>query len=331
MSLVTEKAQEKRCNQFGIKVETIYRDDKDTPNDIELEDGIILEKKYYKGEILLKTIKGFDTRVTYSYLKPSVENMEFTCPNCGFHDTKIETHSGCPYCGAMYNMDYSNKKLSNKEHYDYVMNSENYMKKTWIVDLIISMILSFFYILLTGRTFNIFDIGKVFILGLLISLVLFYVFYFLDAFILLLPIKNYKERQNQKQQEFWKKVNFDKTKFFNNINYELNQLFFSEKYPNIIDYNIVDYDSFEEYEKENNIYVKVRATIRFMKYEQGKITTLIEDKEFHLKHNNQTIDSSDGEIHIIKCPGCNNNIDITKKECTSCGHKINYLQEWYLV
>ncbi len=331
MSLVTEKKQQERLDRLNLRIETKYRDDNPADNEKELEDGIILEKKYYKGDQLIKTIKGFDSRVTYSFLRPDLEGKKFICPNCGFKDEKIEKNSGCPYCGTFYNIDYSNKKLSNKEHYDYVMNSENYIKKTFVIDLIISMILSFIYIFLTARTFNIYDIGKVLILGILITLILFYFFYFLDAFVLLLPIKQYKEKQNEKQIEFWSKIKFDKSKFFNNVNFELNQLFFSDNYYDVIDYNIVDYDSFEEYQKENKNRVKVHATIRFMKYEQGKIITKIEEKEFHFEQNPIPHTDLKEEINVIKCPGCNNNIDITKRECTYCGHKINYLQEWYLV
>ena len=36
----------------------------------------------------------------------------------------------------------------------------------------------------------------------------------------------------------------------------------------------------------------------------------------------------DSGIHVIKCPKCDANIDVTKGVCEYCGTEIDSLQEW---
>ena len=327
MEIISETNQKKRLQEYNINIITKYKDDNGITTGTNVTNGIILEKQYYRNKSLLKTIKGFDSRITYSQIKPMV-NQSFVCPNCGYSTDNIENENECPYCGATYNIDYQNKKRSNKEHYDYVLNSNSYRKITYIIDLVISSILSYFYIYITSRTFNIYDICKIITLSILFSLLLFYIFYYVDAMVMLIPIKAYKENQNNKQKTFWEETNIDKNKFFNNIDYELKKDIFSKDNPNIIDYNIIDYLDFSKYQEDNNIYIKVKILIRFIKYDGEKIKAYIQKKDY-IFQKTEFKDDNNKSI-IVKCHNCNSNIDVTKKQCDYCGTKINYLQEWYL-
>ena len=100
-----------------------------------------------------------------------------TCPNCGNTSKENEIEDGCPYCGTNYNIEYSDKSLGTKYHYDRVLQGSNYKTITLVIDIIISAILVTTYIIKTCRTFNIYDISKIIIGTIIVSLILYYLFY----------------------------------------------------------------------------------------------------------------------------------------------------------
>ena len=235
---------------------------------------------------------------------------------------------GCPYCRTYYNIDYTNKDLGSKYHYDRVLKNSSYRIITGVVDLIISLILCFFFIKTTSRTFNSVDIAKVFIYGLILSMVLYYFFYILDAYVILGPIKRYKDKQNKKQIDFWERTKIDKKSFFNNFNYEVRKYYYSKN--DIIDFDVLDYIEFEDFTKKDIQYVRVLAEIRIVYYNMGKIKSKFSKEEFIFKKNpNEKLELKD-DANIIKCHNCGASIDATKGICSYCHTKIKYLQEWIL-
>lgn len=163
---------------------------------------------------------------------------------------------------------------------------------------------------------------KIFIYGLILSLILYYFFYTLDAYIILDPIKRYKDKKNKEQQEFWNRVNMDKKKFFNNFNYEIRKYYYSKE-------NIIDYDSFIDYTKDNKLYIIVKVQVRIMYYINNKIIAKYTYDTFDMKKNDNTLYLKD-EINLLKCNNCGASIDDPKGKCSFCGSKIDYLQEWIL-
>ena len=75
----------------------------------------------------------------------SNNNKPNKCLNCGMQSKLKDFVDGCSYCGTYYNIDYTNKDLGSKYHYDRVLRNSSYRIITGIVDLIISMILCFFF------------------------------------------------------------------------------------------------------------------------------------------------------------------------------------------
>ena len=122
-----------------------------------------------------------------------------TCPNCGHESLEKDITDGCPYCGTNYNIEYVNKDLGTKYYYDRVLQGSNYHTITLIIDIIVSAIIVFIYIINTKRTFNIYDISKIILGTTIISLILYYIFYMIDAIAVMLPIKIYKDKENKKQ------------------------------------------------------------------------------------------------------------------------------------
>lgn len=336
--MITEKEHENKLRELGINIKTKYMTDNGilerntdhSKNDNILE-GIVLLKEYYYKNNKIHTENIFDSRILYSYVFNKNEE-EVKCPNCGNLEKIDSSIDGCPYCGTCYNIDYENKNLGSKYYYDLKIKDKSYIIKTFIIDLVVSFIVSLIFIVKTGRTFTIFDMSKVLIGTFFIGTLLFFFFYYMDAFIILSSLKRKKEQINQKQIEFWnkmKKIGIDKKAFYNNLNYDLRNYYYTNK-SSIIDYDILDYNSFDYEEINGELFVNVDLDIRLVEFIDGKIKPKLEKKKYRFKKVkvDKMIDKS---INIINCPNCGASIDVTKNECEYCGTKINYLQEWYLV
>ena len=335
--MITESKQSKRLKNYNLSIRTLYFQDntirqRNTDNSLneDITQGVVLKKEYYHNNKLLKTEKVFDSRITYTYKFDG--SGKYTCKNCGMSGKISDFEDGCPYCNTNYNVDYEDKNLSNKNYYDLIVKNKGYIVRTYIVDILICLILTSIYIYYTSRTFYFFDILKIIFISILISLVLFYFFYYVDAMILLPSLKRKKEKQNKLQEEFWSRmsrIGANKSKFFNNFNFELRNLYYSDKYKDIIDYDIIDYNKFKEYEKDNKLYVDVNVDIRIARYINGTIKTKLENITYRLQRVSNNIELK-GAINYIPCPNCGASIDATKSNCEYCGNSHNYYQEWYL-
>lgn len=335
MALISETYQKEKLKRYGINIRTKYivgnkileRNTNDTVND-NIERGIRCQKEYYIDNKLAHKEKLFDSRIEYTYIMDNNINEEYECPNCGMKSPLKDFIDGCPYCKTYYNMDYSEKDLGSKYHYDRVLKSNIYRVITLIVDIIISIIISFIFIKLTSRTFNNYDIIKIFIYGIILSLILYYFFYIADAYIILSPIKKYKDKENKKQIEFWQRTKINKKTFFNNLNYEIRKKYYSKE--NIIDYDILDYTNFKDYEVNGVLYVDVTADLRIVTYENKKLKSKIITQTYTMKQNKNTLLNLGNKENIIRCANCGASIDVTKGKCEYCHSEIKYLQEWIL-
>lgn len=335
MALISETYQKEKLKRYGINIRTKYivgnkileRNTNDTVND-NIERGIRCQKEYYIDNKLAHKEKLFDSRIEYTYIMDNNINEEYECPNCGMKSPLKDFIDGCPYCKTYYNMDYSEKDLGSKYHYDRVLKSNIYRVITLIVDIIISIIISFIFIKLTSRTFNNYDIIKIFIYGIILSLILYYFFYIADAYIILSPIKKYKDKENKKQIEFWQRTKINKKTFFNNLNYEIRKKYYSKE--NIIDYDILDYTNFKDYEVNGVLYVDVTADLRIVTYENKKLKSKIITQTYTMQQNKNTLLNLGTKENIIRCANCGASIDVTKGKCEYCHSEIKYLQEWIL-
>lgn len=335
MALISETYQKEKLKRYGINIRTKYivgnkileRNTNDSVND-NIERGIRCQKEYYIDNKLAHKEKLFDSRIEYTYIMDNNINEEYECPNCGMKSPLKDFIDGCPYCKTYYNMDYSEKDLGSKYHYDRVLKSNIYRVITLIVDIIISIIISFIFIKLTSRTFNNYDIIKIFIYGIILSLILYYFFYIADAYIILSPIKKFKDKENKKQIEFWQRTKINKKTFFNNLNYEIRKKYYSKE--NIIDYDILDYTNFKDNEVNGVLYVDVTADLRIVTYENKKLKSKIITQTYTMQQNKNTLLNLGTKENIIRCANCGASIDVTKGKCEYCHSEIKYLQEWIL-
>ncbi len=333
--MISDNFHEKMLKKYNINIKTKYfssnkiyeRSTNESIND-DLTSGIICEKDYYINNKLVHKETEFDSRIEYTFISKDMESADYTCLNCGMKSKLKDFTNRCPYCGTYYNIDYTDKDLGSKYHYDRVLRNNTYRIITGIIDIIFSTLLCLIFIKNTSRTFNNIDILKVFIYGLILSMILYYFFYLLDAYIILGPIKRYKDRQNQKQIEFWNRTKIDKKSFFNNLNYEVGKYYYSQK--DIIDFDILDYLEFNDYIKNDTQYIKVLTEIRIIRYDAGKIKAKITKEEYILKKNsNEKLKLNNG-VNMIKCHNCGASIDANDGMCSYCHTEIKYLQDWIL-
>ncbi len=335
MALVSETSQKNKLKKLNINIKTKYivgnqileRNTDDSYND-DIKNGIRCTKEYYLNNKLLHKENKFDSRIEYTFISKEEENKDYKCPNCGMTSKLKDFIDGCPYCKTYYNIDYTEKDMGSKYHYDRVLRNTTYRIITGVVDLIISFILSFFFIKFTSRTFNSYDISKIFIYGFILALILYYFFYIIDGYIVLGPIKKYKDKQNQKQIEFWNKTKIDKKSFFNNLNYEVRNKYYNSS--NIVDFDVIDFDDFEDYKKDDNLYVKVKAYIRVITFNNNKFISKYIDDTYIFRKSNEEVLKLKAGANIMKCHNCGASIDATKGYCEHCNTKIKYLQEWIL-
>lgn len=333
MPLISDNSQNNKLKKFNINIKTKYivhdkileRNTNNSYND-DIKSGIRCKKEYYIGDRLLKIENQFDSRIEYTFI--ANEDKEFVCVNCGLHTNLSEYVDGCPYCGTYYNLDYTEKDLGSKYHYDRVLRTNTYRVITGIVDLVFSLLVTYYFIKFTSRTFNVYDISKIFIYGFILSVVLYYFFYLIDGYIVLKPIKLYKDGQKQKQVEFWNRTKIDKKKFFNNLNYEIGRKYFND--IDVIDYDILDYDEFTDSYINNVMYVKVKAYVRVVKFVNGKLKSMYITDTYNMKRMNENVFEMKNGTNFVKCNNCGASVDVVKEKCDYCGTKISPLQEWIL-
>lgn len=335
MALISESFHKEKLKKHNINIKTKYivgnkileKNTNDTHND-EIINGIRCEKTYYINKKMVHNEKIFDSRIEYTFLLNGKEDKEYTCKNCGAQGKLKDFFDGCPYCKTYYNIDYVEKDLGSKYHYDMVLKNPLYKIVTAIVDVVVSFILSFIFIKLTSRTFNDYDISKIFIYGTILSLILYYFFYIIDAYIVISPIKKYKSKQNKKQMEFWDRTKIDKKTFFNNLNYEVGKKYYATE--NIIDYDILDYINFKEYSIKGQVLVEVQAEVRIVYFENNRIKSKYMKDTYVMKRNKKgTLNLNNGD-NMIKCDNCGASIDVKKGYCKYCKTEIKYLQDWIM-
>lgn len=336
MALVSDEFHKKNLKKHNINIKTKYivgnkileRNTDNSIND-DIANGIRCEKKYYVNNKLKHTEKTFDSRIEYTFVSGEEENKDHICPNCGMNGKVRDFIEGCPYCRTYHNIEYANKDLGSKYHYDRILKNNTYRIVTAIIDIIVSFIICFIFIKITSRTFNNYDILKIIIYTIILSLVLYYFFYIIDAYIIIGPIKKYKDKENQKQIDFWNRTQLNKNTLYNNLNYELRKYYFDN--DKIIDYDILDYIEFNDYTRNNTMFVEIVSEIRLVYFENNNIYSKTTKEKYTLKKHNKEIIKLNNGANIIKCHNCGNSLNVTKGKCEYCQTPINNIQEWNLV
>ena len=155
--------------------------------------------------------KNFDTRMQYFYIQSEDNAKDYKCLNCGMVGKLNAFVNGCPYCYTIYNIDYEEKDLGSKYHYDRVLRN-----------------------------------------------------------------------------------------------------------PDIIDYDILDYDSFLDYYIDDDYFVKVKAYVRIVYFINNKFKAKYIEDTYIMKKNTNDIIKLENWFNKIKCQKFVASIDVTKGVCEYC-------------
>ena len=169
MPLISESYHNEKLKNYNINIKTKYIVgnkilEKNTDGSIndDISNGIRCKKDYYINNRCVHTEKLFDSRIEYTFISNSKENEEYTCKNCGMSSKLKEFVDGCPYCGTYYNIDYTDKDLGGKYHYDRILKSTRYRTITALIDVIFSVICSYIFIIFNSISFKHFKLKYIF-------------------------------------------------------------------------------------------------------------------------------------------------------------------------
>ncbi|MBQ7668630.1 MAG: hypothetical protein IJS47_04830 [Clostridia bacterium] len=345
MATVTEHFHKKRLRDKNINIKTKYKDgesvcerNSDNSRNDDIKNGVILNKTYFKNGTPVFAETDFNPSLLYSFVINKELEEDIECMNCGMKGNGKDFLEGCPYCGSIYTIDYSNKKVGAQLNTNYVIKDKGRGKiLVFIIDFIICLILSSWYCITTGRTFTVFDILKILGIALAFTGLLFYPLYALRMGYVRSIALAEKEKKNQIQAKFWeslKSYDISKEKFFNNFNNELNEFFFDgtkEENKNVIDFDVVDYDDYSYFFDDlKRINIKVKLDIRVVEMVEDKVKSSIKTLSCTLVQNEIEENPYHPGIYVVKCHGCGATVDIMKNACEHCGAKVHYLQSWYI-
>ncbi len=121
-------------------------------------------------------------------------------------------------------------------------------------------------------------------------------------------------------------------KFYNNFNYEISQYYFRSR-EEIIDYDILDYNSLEEIRVDGQLQVRVNATIRLLTYlpKWNRIREQTKKQDYVLAYQGPARNHLKGGMNQMVCRGCGASIDATAEACPYCGTRYGSFQEWFLI
>jgi len=330
MVYVSYSLHKRKLVKNNINIKTIYSE-----NGIELErntnssvddtitNGIRIRKEYYLNNTLKDVETEFDTKLKYTFIDAENSEKKHKCKNCGMTAKLREYDCGCPYCGTYYNLDYSGKK-NDTIYYNRLLRNKSYRLLTVLLDSLICALTAYICFRNTTWPFTAIVWYSFFLLMVIESIVLFFVLYKLNGYILLKPYKKYKKKINHKQNTFWINSKLDKSVFMNNFNYEVRKYYYNKE--NIIDFDILDFDLFKDYYISDNRYLEVEAYIRIVKFD-GELQTLYKKRRFTFIHN---VNCSNNNKRMV-CYKCGAPINKKDSKCKNCNADIKYYQEWILI
>ncbi len=348
MARVFESLHYKKLKREGIRIDSVYHckdGDKTRSSDSSVSEdvrgGILLKKIYYQDGKLSFVKGGFDSRILYTFVSQDEDTRQMQCPNCGYTAAGRDFLDGCPYCGTNFNMTFEDMEAGAKRSYDQILHSTGYRAIVCLLSLILGMVISFLIIYNTSRIFNFVSWGRVIFYGLVLSVIAYLIFYFMDARVVPGPIARYKDRKNQQDRAFWQRSGIDQTRFYNNLQYELQRIYYSGEGPDsldedVVDFEIVDTEDFRQSRKGGKDLVSLTLYVNeTVCSKEGRLSAQEKKRQLQLERwsgdsRGQELDRLRGGANVILCHNCGSSLDVTQTQCPSCGTRINFYQQWYI-
>ena len=354
MQFVSEKAQSGRLRRLGVSIQTDFWENhqirtrtSDHTEDEDVNNGIIIQKRYYKDGRLDRTEKDFSPLMMYTYLGGDVLEGSLTCPNCGYRGEKELFTNGCPYCGTVYNVEYAGREEGCQFFADRNVKNPWLYAKAFLICLAVCLPFSFFIVRSTGRTFFFFDKLKALLFGFLPALLLSYIYYVGNAFVITRRAEEKYEKQTELIRWFQKKMKelgIPVSTFYNNLLSELAHLFYTDTEDGaktvmpedadrqaVIDMDVLEYRDFSIRDgKQGQPDISVSVNLRKVFLKRDRIHSKEETFSVTMRENRIVQDELHPGVNVICCRNCGASIDVTREKCDFCGTRINYLQRLYI-
>lgn len=238
---------------------------------------------------------------------------------------KKEFWNGCPYCGTIFNFDYSSKS-HRVEHFQVT----NLIDPQKIKTVIISMVILF---VVVSKMMNSDLVSWIIQVICTIPFVaLFsYVLVCLVAGILWIKKMYVNGSKITEELESLEKRGIKIGRVYNDLYSGLLAFYYDEKKaPNdrdLIDFDITSYQDLEVIEKDGKMYLSMKYQMRKIYLEGKKIRKQEERSQVILKRNS-IIELLKEGYQVISCVNCGASIDITKEECEYCHTPNDFKKEW---
>lgn len=286
------------------------------------------EKEYYLNGKLICTLKNFDKNTKYTFILNKNTDEMFECPNCGYTAKSSEFFDECPFCNSAFNVDYKTSKYSVTTVLQEVVREPVFKVVVFIVAIIF---------LVAGILNNDFPEAwhSIYVLYLIIMFPVLLFTSYMACIMCATPLFFYRVIKNSNRYdwvEFARKrgVEIDKSNFYKDFQVALKNYYYgSEKYIDLIDFDILDYDGyFVKVVDKDNVYVTIRFKVRKLFLKNNKIKKRVNKAKIKFKRNNDYIKS---DAKTTKCDNCGAAISIYDKNCKYCKSKItNKTNEWYI-
>lgn len=126
------------------------------------------------------------------------------------------------------------------------------------------------WILNTSRTFNGYDVGKIFLYGMILAMILYY-FSICGMLMRYWSPSDDTKSSRTEDSENSEPYRDRQKRFYNNLNYEAGRRYYSR--PDVIDYDVIDYTDLQEHEENGRLWVRVELQVRLVYLRNGKISS----------------------------------------------------------
>lgn len=319
----------KRLEEKEIVIEEIYKYPKDNKIFIRTTDGKEndsvykspkIEKNFYKNKKRIFREKNFDPNTFYTIVATKGDKTH-TCSECGYTDNLKEFFNGCPYCGANFNIDYSNNK-------SYGRTIKELFSFKWIKFLCITLPIIFALISIYLNQ----DIETIISSVIAIPVLMFATYLFVMTFYT--PIIFYKIIVYKDVHTYTIKYNgetINNAKLIKDVQTTLlNDYYDEELYPenkNLIDFDILDFEDYKYRYRNSKQYIVLRIKVRKYFNKGNKIKRVISQESVYVSMNPNYIEKKQT---LRKCPSCGANVPPIKKKCTYCKTPLPSTTLWII-
>ena len=333
----TPEDRGKRLKTFNVVIQTEYGDkgklklrrSDGTLND-DVESGVILDKKYYQGQTLRHQETEFNPGILYSFVFPKFDEGRVICPNCGGVGTADSFSSGCPFCGASYNLEYSAKDLGSRAHADYVSH-----KKLRLLPIALSIAvcaaLAVLVTLLTGRTLRPFDFCKAAVVGVFIGALagLIWSYVTIKGEITAADAEK-KQRQEAMLHTLQAQLGAagaSLSDYTNALVSELETYFFGGRpeTADVIDFDVLDYTSHTvRRSPAGELLIETEVLVRPVFVKNGAVRSEEQTLRVLLKKNSAKSEALAPGVNFRACKNCGAALDLRAPRCAYCGAPTTY-------